>query len=44
MAWINATFWIVLLDEEKLSECAPDSEEQQKAMVEIQDLDAFNWG
>lgn len=32
------------VDEEKLSQCAPDSEKQQKAVVEIQDEDAFNWG
>lgn len=34
----------VLLDVEKLTACAPDSEEQQAAVVEIQDEDAFNWG
>ncbi|KAG0630362.1 hypothetical protein M758_1G172900 [Ceratodon purpureus] len=32
------------VDEEKLSKCAPDSEEQQKAVVAIQDQDGFNWG
>ncbi|KAG0620855.1 hypothetical protein M758_4G249700 [Ceratodon purpureus] len=32
------------VDEEKLAKYAPDSEEQQAAIVPIQDLDAFNWG
>lgn len=32
------------VDEDKLSMYAPNSEEQQKAIVAIQDQDAFNWG
>lgn len=33
-----------LLDVDKLATYAPDSEEQQAAVVAIQDKDAFNWG